>query len=94
MNNIILVELPIHLRNTIPAFNDYKIFVDVSRCRSTNNDESKYKWPPISVFISWDDEFGDFQEFVYPLKFAYKNNHFLLDYHSIINELKYYREQI
>jgi hypothetical protein len=94
LNNIILVELPIQIRNLMPTFIDYRIFVDISRYKSSNNNENKLRWPPISVFISWDDEFGEFQEFVYPLKFNHKNNHFTLDYNTLINELKVYRDTI
>ena len=94
LNDIILVELPIHLRNVMPTFNDYRIFVDISSCKQINNDDKKLKWPAISIFISWDDEFGDFQEFVYLLKFNYENNHFILDYQDIINELKVFWDHI
>jgi hypothetical protein len=94
LNNIILVELPIQLRQFMPTFNDYRIFVDISSGKQINNNDKKLKWPPISIFISWDDEFGDFQEFVYPLKFSYENSHFILDYPSIIKELKVYWDHI
>ena len=94
LNNIILVELPIHIRKEMPAFIDYKLFVDVTRCVNKDNKEKKLKWPSIALFISWDDEFGDFQEFVYPLNFAYGTNHFILDYKSMIQELKRYRDKI
>ena len=94
LNNIILVELPVQIRNVMPAFIDYKVFVDVSRCRNKESEEKKLKWPSIAVFISWDDEFGDFQEFVYPLNFAYNNNHFILDYESMITELRRYKDNI
>jgi hypothetical protein len=94
LNNIILVELPIQMRTFMPAFNEYRIFVDVSSCKPVNDNNQKLKWPSIAVFISWDDEFGDFQEFVFPLKFGYDKNHFILDYHDIIKELKIYWDSL
>jgi len=89
LDGIILSELPIYIRQKMPSFFDYKVFVDLCRTRKKQNN---IHWPPISVFVSWDDENGEFQEFVYPLKFDYDTGNFNIDYPSIVKELQKYRD--
>ncbi len=91
LNNIVTIELPIQLQKRLPSFVNYNLFVNICRIqkKETNNN-----WPAISVFISWDDELGEFQEFVYPLKFDNETDHFILDYEDIVNNLVRYRDSL
>jgi hypothetical protein len=91
LNDTIAVELPIKLQEKLPAFLNYRVFVDITRKHKNGHDNNHTCWPQISVFIAWEDEFGEFEEFVFPLPFDRETNHFILDYEEITSAFIRYR---
>lgn len=94
LNNMVLMNFPIEMKKFLPGFFDYKVFV--SQCRKKGDKKVKdgKSWPVMSLFVSWDDEGGEFQEFVYPLDFDQNQNCFRIDYPEIIKKFIRYRDSL
>jgi hypothetical protein len=94
LNDTIAVELPVKLQEKLPVLFNYRIFVDITRVPKNGDNHNHSHWPQISVFIAWEEEFGEFEEFVFPLPFDPVSNHFVLDYDEIIAAFIKYRNTI
>ena len=94
LNDIIAVELPVKLQEKLPGLFNYRIFVDITRIHLNGNNNNHTHWPKISVFIAWEEEFGAFEEFVFPLPFDPASNHFLLNYDEIVAAFIKYRNNV
>jgi hypothetical protein len=92
LNDIVSVELTVKLQEKLPALTSYRIFVDITKKHGLEYTDNQTCWPQISVFIAWEEEFGAFEEFVFPLSFDMKTSHFILDYDEIVTAFIKYRD--
>jgi hypothetical protein len=91
LNDVVISELPLEINRQMPAFREYKVFVDIPR--SFNHPSNNNGWPEFSLFVAWDD-WDEFQEFVEPLSFDYRQGQFRLEYPEIVGRLKRFRDLI
>jgi hypothetical protein len=91
LNDIVAVELPVKITEKLPALTNYRVFVDITKKHGKEYTDNQTCWPQISVFIAWEEEFGEFEEFVFPLPFNAETNHFLLNYEEIVSAFIKYR---
>lgn len=94
LNDIVAIELPIKIQEKLPTLLDYRVFVDITKKHGKEQIDNNVCWPQISVFIAWEEEFGEFEQFVFPLSFDEETNHFILNYAEIAEGFIRYRNSI
>ena len=94
LNDIVAIELPIKIQEKFPALIDYRVFADITKKHGKEITDNKTCWPQISVFITWEEDFGEFEQFVFPLSFDEETNHFILNYDEIVTAFIRYRDSL
>lgn len=92
LGNIVTLEVEPEINKRNPGLIGYQIQVD--RGRTNTSVKENAGWPCLCIFISWFDELGDFQEFVYPVKFDGKSRQFLVDAKEIADAFQVYRDTV
>ncbi len=82
-----------------PEFNrrfSYIFNYDLKLCKSRNKNIKMVKagWPSLCIAISWNDEFNEFQEFIYPLSLDPNNKKFNIHTDRILTAFRNYRDEI
>ncbi len=80
-----------------PALNERHILLSSSSLKICNARKSKEKdsncgWPNYCIFLSWTDESGEFQEFIYPLQFNKVEKQFRIPADEIVTQFIRYRD--
>jgi len=92
LETIISLELIPEFNKRFPYLFSYEL--KLCKARKKNQLMIKYGWPSLCVMISWTDEFGDFQEFMYPLMIDPESRHFQIETSKIISAYQTYRDQL
>ncbi len=82
-----------------PEFNrrfSYIFNYDLKLCKSRNKNikMDKAGWPSLCIAISWNDEFNEFQEFIYPLSLDPNNKKFNIHPDRILTAFRNYQDEI
>ncbi len=82
------------LEPTLNAQNILLITTQLKICKTRTRGSNDFNsgWPNYCVFLSWTDENGDFQEFIYPLKFNEQERQFIIPAEDIVTQFKRYRD--
>ncbi|NOX88156.1 MAG: hypothetical protein GXO77_03955 [Calditrichaeota bacterium] len=92
LNDFAYIELePLIERHKLTFLN---IDLKVCKARKKIHPSQSGGWPLWCVVMSWKDEFGEFQEFVRPLKFNSQTQIFEINGESIIKEFLKFRDQL
>jgi len=92
LSDTVLLELEPEINQRNIAFSSYKL--KVCNARNTDKNYRNSGWLNFCVFISWIDENGDFQEFIYPLLFSEKKKRFHIPANEIVTAFIRYRDSI
>lgn len=92
LSDTVMLELEPEINQRNIAFSSYKLKV----CNARNSDKNYTNsgWLNFCVFISWIDENGDFQEFIYPLLFSAKQKRFHIPAQEIVTAFIRYRDSM
>lgn len=90
LSDIVTLELE-------PALNSRHVFLEAAQLKVCNTRKSEKHpwnggWPAYCIFLSWTDESGAFQEFIYPLIFEEKEKRFILSSDEIVSKFIRYRD--
>lgn len=74
----------------------YIFTYDLKLCKSRNRNKQMLNagWPSLCIAISWNDDYGEFQEFMYPLTINQDTRRFNLDSDKILTAFQSYRDSI
>ena len=69
---------------------------DLKLCKSRNRNKIMLKagWPSLCIAISWNDDYDEFQEFMYPLTINPDTRKFNLNSNKILSAFQSYRDSI
>ena len=69
---------------------------DLKLCKSRNRNKQMLKagWPSLCIAISWNDEYDEFQEFMYPLNINPNTRKFNLNPEQILSAFQSYRDSV
>ncbi|MEJ2545135.1 MAG: hypothetical protein P8Y99_13795, partial [Calditrichaceae bacterium] len=69
---------------------------DLKLCKSRNRNKQMLNagWPSLCIAISWNDDYGEFQEFMYPLHINPDTRKFNLDSDHILSAFQSYRDSV
>jgi len=90
LSTIINIELEPLIRKRIPSLADYSI--EVKKTRKKPGSMSDAGWPSLSISITWNDDMGEFREFVFPLEMDRKIGQFVFDNDSFVRRLIHFRD--
>jgi len=92
MDTIIKMELEPEFNNRFPFIFKY----DLKLCKSRNRNKRLLEagWPSLCIAISWNDEYNEFQEFMYPLTIDSHSRKFNLDTGQILTAFQNYRDSV
>ena len=82
-----------------PALNKKNILLTTSKlkvCNIRKNtvNKSNCGWPNYCIFLSWTDDGGEFQEFIYPLQFNASEKQFRIPADEIVTQFIRYRDTL
>ncbi|MBD3223893.1 MAG: hypothetical protein GF313_04140 [Caldithrix sp.] len=92
LNNWVMIELDPHIQSHNPDLNQYEL--KVSRARSPKKENDCHGWPCYCVVINWNDELGEFQEFLYHLHINPETRRFELPKADIVKAFQHYRDTV
>ena len=92
LNNIVFLELDPHL-SAVPD-GGHQLTLEVCKARRKAKTVDTGGWPNYCVAISWFDESGEFQEFLYPLRIDRAQKMFLIPAGEIASRFRAYRDQL
>ncbi|MBN2426241.1 MAG: hypothetical protein JXR46_11220 [Calditrichaceae bacterium] len=72
----------------------YDIKIGFCRSRKRAEEIKSSGWANFCIYISWTDEFGEFQEFLYPITFTGDQSSFDIPVDHIIKEFRRYRDSL
>lgn len=80
-----------------PALNTQNILFTTSKLKICNVRKNSLKssncgWPNYCIFLSWTDDSGEFQEFIYPLQFSKPKKQFIIPAEEIVTQFIRYRD--
>jgi hypothetical protein len=90
LGSIVTLELEPAFNQKFSSLRLYEIKVD----RGRNKNNVSHGWPNICIFISWYDEFGYFQEFIYPIRLYRETRCFRIPIPEIITQFQRYRDSL
>jgi hypothetical protein len=92
LDTIVAMELEPEFNRKFPYIFNY----DLKLCKSRNRNKQMLDagWPSLCIAISWNDEYDEFQEFMYPLTIDPDNKKFNLDPSIILSAFQNYRDAI
>lgn len=92
LDTIVAMELEPEFNRKFPYIFSY----DLKLCKSRNRNKMMLEagWPSLCIAISWNDEYDEFQEFMYPLSIDPANKKFNLDPSTILSAFQNYRDAI
>ncbi|GEM_PF-6803174 len=82
-----------------PILSDKGVLFDgfrlkVCKTRTVSNQDEMYGWPNYCIAFSWNDEWGEYQEFYYPLRLDAEQLRFRIPAEEIVQKFLIYRETI
>ena len=92
LDTIITIELEPEFNRRFPYIFSY----DLKLCKSRNKNKQMVNagWPSLCIAISWNDEYNDFQEFMYPLSIDPENRKLNLNTRTILTAFQNYRDSL
>lgn len=90
LNTIISLELEPELNRHRVDLVSFQL--KVCKARQKVDALNKFGWPNFCVALSWYDELGDFQEFIYPLSFDPEKRCFVIPTQKLVREFLIYRD--
>jgi hypothetical protein len=92
LDTVLTVELEPEFNKRFPYVFNYNI--KLCKARRKNTELIKYGWPSLCITIAWTDEFGEFQEFMYPLTMDPETRCFQTNISRILNSFLTYRDAL
>ena len=82
-----------------PEFNSRFAYIfnyDLKLCKSRKRNKQMLKagWPSLCIAISWNDDYGEFQEFIFPLTINPDTRKFNLNSDKILSAFQSYRDSV
>lgn len=92
LDTIITMELEPEFNRRFPYIFSYELKL----CKTRNKNEQMIKagWPSLCIAISWNDEYNEFQEFMFPLTIDPDCRKFNVDADKILAAFQKYRDEL
>lgn len=88
LETIINIELEPYLRKQFPYLFNYRL--KLCQARLKNKDMLDIGWPSLCISISWTDDYGEYQEFMYPICLNKITRRFQLEVRQIVTAFQRY----
>ena len=92
LSSIVIIEFELEINKKSPNLTGYEL--QVCKCRKKNVEMNNSGWPNFCIFISWYDELGDFQEFIFPIKLDPESRLFQIPTQKIVSDFLVYRDTV
>lgn len=92
LDTIIAMELEPEFNQKFPYIFSYDL--KLCKTRKKNQQMLKVGWPSLCIAISWNDEYNEFQEFMYPLTIDPESRKFNIKTEMILTAFQKYRDEL
>ena len=92
LSSMVPLALEPEINSRIPYVSGLELKVCQGRQKYENGQNSG--WPNYCILIAWYDELGEFQEFIYPIKFEQSERSFPIPVEQIVDKFQIYRDTV